>query len=233
MESQHAIRRGGSRITYAFHGCQRAADQLRAQEETRRHGVLADRITGLRLLSGIPERFQDVTFETCLRYPAAHLLVQYAARLVEQFDERSKTGYSLLLTGPTGSGKTLVGCALLNALILRGTAVRYLYAPDFLGLLRHHSDVEASLIEITFRELASVPCLFLDEIGLDKDTPFTEATYVRVIDSRSRSNRPTVYASNLGLADLERTISPRGLSRLLEFSDVVQADGPDYRLESH
>jgi DNA replication protein DnaC len=73
---------------------------------------------------------------------------------------------NLVLSGPTGVGKTYVACALGRALCCQGTAVSYTRMPE-LFLRLSDAQLENRYGQV-MKKVASVPLLILDDWGLRK-----------------------------------------------------------------
>jgi DNA replication protein DnaC len=71
--------------------------------------------------------------------------------------------------------------------------------------------------------------VILDEIGLMKPTEWVESQLYNLIDVRYRMERPMIFTSNYTPKELEKQVGKRVVSRIIEISDGVHVDGPDYR----
>lgn len=105
---------------------------------------------------------------------------------------------SLFFFGHNGSGKSHVGCAILNRLRSAGRGVRCVSVFDFFEDYKENQWV----INPAF---LAVEVLLLEELGKtyaaknDILTPPLE----RLIKSREESGKRTIYTSNCGLSDIE------------------------------
>jgi DNA replication protein DnaC len=87
-------------------------------------------------------------------------------RLAEGSFVRKK--YNLILSGPTGVGKTYIACALGRSICVQGQAVSYLRLPD---LFRNLSEAQAEHRSSSLlKKLAAVPLVILDDWGLRRFT---------------------------------------------------------------
>lgn len=111
---------------------------------------------------------------------------------------------SVLLTGPTGSGKTYIACALANAACRQGFRARYYRLSRFmteLGMSKGDGTYPKLL-----RDLARTDVLILDDWGLAPLTETESRELLEVIDERVH-NRSTIIASQLPIADWHGTMS--------------------------
>jgi DNA replication protein DnaC len=90
--------------------------------------------------------------------------------------------YNLILSGPTGVGKTYIACALGRSICVQGQAVSYLRIPDlFLTLAEAQGEYRSSTL---LKKLAAVPLLILDEWGLRRFTLEETQVLLEVFEQR-------------------------------------------------
>jgi DNA replication protein DnaC len=141
----------------------------------------------------------------------------------------------LLITGPTGVGKTHEAYGALRRIAAAGVVIGWLSVnePDMYARLRPRDGADT---EAEYEQFASVPLLMLDDLGAAKPSEWTEETLYRLIDHRSAALLPSVVTTNLpvrsraaGQRSLESAMSGRVFSRLAEFA-TVSLKGNDRRL---
>lgn len=137
------------------------------------------------------------------------------------------TARSLLLTGPTGAGKTWQAYGAVRRLVTAGTVDRWdaLTAADLYARLRPRDGTDS---EAEFERFASVPLLLLDDLGAAKDSEWTEEVTYRLVNHRSAWVLPTVFTTNLTVRTLKAALSERVFSRLAE-CDTVSLKHADRR----
>lgn len=104
------------------------------------------------------------------------------------------SGLNLILTGPTGSGKTWLACAFGNQACRFGKSVLFQRLPLLL------EELQVSHGDGTFRkrlsQLAKLDLLILDDFGMAALTPQGRADLLEVIDARVEG-RSTIVTSQI------------------------------------
>lgn len=138
---------------------------------------------------------------------------------------------NVLITGPTGVGKTFIACALANAACRQGLSARYYRTPRLLTELtiaRGDGSYHRLLGKI-----AKIDLLILDDWGLAPFTDVQGRDLLEVIDDRSQA-RSTVIASQLPLdhwhaALTDPTLADAILDRLVHNAHKITINGPSMR----
>jgi DNA replication protein DnaC len=182
---------------------------------------------GLRSLERIPARYRDAELTDPAVIAWARSLVDSARgrRGVPRIDR----GRSLLLIGPTGTGKTHTAYAAIRVLALSGASCPWLFttAADLYARLRPRHGVDS---EAVFDTYTSVALLVLDDLGAAKGTEWNEEVNYRLINHRYEHEQPTLITSNVTPAKLGDAVGERVASRLVEMADRVVLKGSDRRL---
>lgn len=89
---------------------------------------------------------------------------------------------NLLITGPCGSGKTYLGCALGHAACLQGYSVRY-YRVSRLMLTLNQAKADGSYHKV-LRQLARTRLLIIDDWGLEAFTSAQRNDLLEIMDDR-------------------------------------------------
>ncbi|MYW49197.1 ATP-binding protein, partial [Streptomyces sp. SID161] len=110
-------------------------------------------------------------------------------------------GPSLLIAGPTGTGKTHQAYGAVRALLAAGVRLRWeaVTAADLYARLRPRPGLDA---ERELHTLARCPLLLLDDIGAAKGSEWTEELTYRLINHRYEYLRPTLLTTNLPIPQL-------------------------------
>ncbi len=150
-------------------------------------------------------------------------------------------GQSYYLWGPTGVGKTGLAVGYLHQWVDPAFGepgrVAYWSVPDLLGALRasyegkvRRGEGEAAIL----RGCREADCLVLDDVGVEQVTfsGWAEDRLYQVIGHRHAELLPSVFTSNLSLAELGGRIGERLAWRILEMcggANVVHVEGPNLR----
>jgi DNA replication protein DnaC len=136
-----------------------------------------------------------------------------------------------LLTGPTGSGKTWLACALGNAACRQGFSVQYIRLPRLFEELRiAHGDGSFTR---RLAALAKTDVLLIDDWGLAPPSAAERADLLEVLDDRV-STRSTVITSQLPIEHWheylgEPTLADAILDRILHASHRLALAGESMR----
>lgn len=138
---------------------------------------------------------------------------------------------NLLITGPCGSGKTYLACAVGHAACLRDYRVRYFRLSRlFLELTQAKADGSYSKL---LRQLARVDVLLLDDWGLEPLQQSQRHDLMEILDDRHGSNS-TIVISQLptdqwyaGIGD--NTLADAILDRLMHNAHDIKLQGESMR----
>ncbi len=142
-----------------------------------------------------------------------------------------RSGYNLLITGPTGIGKTWLACALGQRACREGYTVRYLRLPTlFEMLLAAHGD---GTFPRVLERLGKIQLLIIDELGLYTLTKDQRRDLSEVIEERAQL-RSTMILSQLQVDDWhqafgEPTLADAILDRVVHNAYRLALDGKSMR----
>lgn len=194
-----------------------------------------------RLLAGcrVPETFRAKSLSTfTVRMPWQRAALA-AARAVA-----AGTTRGLTLAGKTGTGKTHLAVALVNARVqLRRSAV-FAKVPDLMADLR--AGVRTEMTEAIVEQLRRVDLLVLDDLGAERITEFGLEQLYRVVDHRLTEGKPMVVTTNYTEPSmLSNRLNPKDMgdglvsyhgrrivSRLREATTWLVLDGDDVRTQN-
>lgn len=129
----------------------------------------------------------------------------------------------ILLTGPVGSGKTFLACAITNELLEKGVQVLFVVVPDLLDQIRATYGDTNEVSEQELVETArSVPVLILDDLGAHNYTDWTRNKLYSILNYRLNHRLPTAITTNLDLSELEEYLGERTTSRLIQMCRVYR-----------
>ena len=185
--------------------------------------------------TGIPKRFQGVSFD---RKPICDLdpfVQRHVRNFVEQIDENVRAGRGIWFTGDVGTGKTSLAMLVSQAAEKKGRSVAIYPVTRLLADIRGTYDREASgSYGALFEKLVSVDLLHLDDLGAEKRTDWVLQELYSIVNERWQDERSIVVTTNiLDLDELRAQIGPRTVSRLVEIcGNPIPIMGPDLRLTS-
>lgn len=135
---------------------------------------------------------------------------------------------SLLVVGPTGTGKTHYAYSVLRAIAETGRATGWAAytAADLYAQLRPRTGRDS---EATFEAIAGTDVLFVDDLGAAKLTEWTEEVTYRLINHRYEQCKPGIFTSNVPPSQLRDALGERIASRLTEMCERVTLKGDDRR----
>ncbi len=134
---------------------------------------------------------------------------------------------SLLLFGPTGTGKTHVALAIARVVVEQGFTVVYGPVQQLLHQMekehfgRAEGDSEDTMIHCDL--------LILDDIGTEMSTPFYQSCLYTLVNSRMLSGRATIISTNLVPADLQHRYGEQITSRIMGTFQPLLFVGGDIR----
>jgi DNA replication protein DnaC len=190
--------------------------EARAEWETERH-----RIRLAQLVKMTPARYAGATTTE----PA---LLSWAADLVELDGTEEPGGPSVLIAGPTGTGKTHAMFGALRSYVeARGTRLLwFVTAVDLYAKLRPRSGQDT---EAVFESFANASLLAIDDLGSAKGSEWTDEVNYRLLNHRYNTKLPTIITTNLPPREMAGVLGERVASRLAEMAITVVLKGDDRR----
>ena len=208
--------------------CKKHLDKLLSNQLSARKLFFITNIKKILSAKGVPPRYINCTFSS-FHVPPGRSTALASAKRVAVSDLSSQ---GIFFTGSNGTGKTHLAVSILRETILHySDKCRFIKIPPLLFEVKqafksNFYDSEDLLI----KRFLNYDLLILDEIGVEKATPWALQTLYLIIDGRSSNLKKTVFTSNLTLQDIEDNLDARFASRIVEMCKVVKVDGPDYRL---
>jgi DNA replication protein DnaC len=171
-----------------------------------------------RSLAKIHRDFRDATFA---RYLEAARTTD-AAAIGQAMYEWANTGPgSCLLMGEFGALKTTLGTAAWRYRVEHrmATAAEWVIVPDFLETIRASYDLESGLVtSLIFGRACTSDLLLFDDLGSEKVTDrnrdWVQEQLYRLINWRSNQQLPTIFTTNLSLAQLTARVGRAIVSRI-------------------
>lgn len=167
--------------------------------------------------SCVPSKYTRSTFGDFV--PSCHEAANMKKKLgqyVMRFDEALKQGVSYLISGGTGTGKTLLSTAVLNNIMHRGYTGIYVSTIDFLLRVKRAWSAKSDLTvdEIIQNYVDNFDLLVLDDILKGKVTSNDKAMIFALLDRRNQEDKPTIGISIFSEAAISSKLDPDVIRRL-------------------
>jgi len=193
------------------------------RESSHRHN---NKIT--RLLKAAKLKLQAHPEDINYQHPRGLNKSQFADLLSSQWINQH---HNVLITGPTGSGKTYLGCALATQACRHGLSVRYFRTSRLLETLSiAHGDGRFTKL---IQQLAKTDLLVLDDWGLEKMTLSQRNDLLEIMEDR-HGQKSTLITSQLPISQWHKaigdaTLADAILDRLLHNSHKLKLKGESMR----
>lgn len=170
------------------------------------------------------------------RYANAADIADKVREWTDVFAADTDNAPSLLILGPTGTGKTYQAYAALRAIAQIPQPQRGIGYRAVAWEAATHGDILAALrpsgrndSETALKRYREMPLLFIDDLGVAKNSEWVEDITYRLINGRYEDMRPSIFTSNLAVEQLREALGDRIASRLAETCTRVVLSGSDRR----
>lgn len=164
-------------------------------------------------------------------------IMESAAASCRQFVQSYQSGrldHYLLLTGPTGVGKTFLTHCIAKELIDSGHSVIYYSAGELFDKLadaRFSRDADNADSPVDDVYLSGCDLLIIDDLGTEMVNGFVVSALFQLLSSRIAKGLGIVISTNLSIQDLSKIYSERISSRILERFTLIEVFGKDNRVQ--
>ena len=187
-------------------------------------------------LSNIPKRYRyDIPLQPeNVDLQAFYYLKEFKDNIDEKVD---RGNWLYLFSKSTGTGKTTWACKFINEYfryLLRESKfdienkALYLNTNIFLEQLRNSFDDDCSEVHTLLNRAYKCDLLILDDIGVERGTPWTQERLYDLINTRYNECKCTIFTSNLSPVEIEDKLGIRIASRIRS-SKVMELKGVDRR----
>ena len=133
-----------------------------------------------------------------------------------------KEGHNCLITGPTGTGKTWIGCALGHQACRDGYRVLYFYAPKLFRALKI-AQADGSMMRL-LKKIARSDLLIVDDIRIEPASPKQYRDLLEILDDRNTTGA-TLVTGQLPVGKWHSIISDATVADALLFMRKSSASG--------
>lgn len=216
-----------------------------AQEEERRKQEALERqklYEDLRTASLIGERYKTASFDTIdlNRDKSFVTAVTRCKKYCESADEVLSRGLGIYIVGGFGVGKSHLMACMVNELLEQYRPCLFTNFFEIAKALKRTYNRSLYSESEVMNKFTSIDFLFIDDIGTERvqkegeDTWLQEKLY-EVINSRYNDKKPTVFSSNLKIAELsaQRGIMTKTIDRIHEMSSaIIEINDVSYRFKA-
>lgn len=156
-------------------------------DDYRRDGISCP--NGLRFTFAQDDRVEPKVSDACRRY-------------VEDWEKMLDKNIGILFYGTVGTGKSFYASCIGNGLLAKRVSVAATNFPRLLNLLQATQEKQKLLDHLAVYKL-----LILDDLGVERDSPYAAEQIFNVIDTRLNSGLPVIVTTNLTLEELEHPAS--------------------------
>lgn len=154
-------------------------------------------------------------------------IFEYCRKYADGFSSKSP---SLLMVGHTGLGKTHLSLAIASDVIDKGYGVIYISAQNMVSKLEKDKFQNfGKYFDESERHFIDCDLLIIDDLGTEYATSFSGAAIYNVINSRIMMMKPTIISTNLTMKELQKSYSPRMISRIMGNNIRLEFAGSDIR----
>ncbi len=189
----------------------------KCQEAGREKKTAAERHKWLEEKSGIPRRFRTLGF-SAFRPPvaAAKRACGIAQDYAHNFAKYYEDGRSLVLYGRTGTGKSMLACAMARHIILtHGRHCKYATAYHIVRDIKATFKNGADEKEVV-KGFIEPALLIVDEVGVQFGTDTEKLLLFEVLNGRYEEIKPSIVISNLNQSEIVDYLGDRALDRMRE-----------------
>lgn len=208
--------------------CKCEAERKQAEDEEVKRQEFMIRVDKLRDKAFPEAKMRNWTFASDDR--ANEKVSGVAMKYVDNFEKMRESGKGLLLFGNTGTGKTFTAACIANALIDKGVTCAVTNFARIGNTLQGMYDGKQEYLD----RLNRVSLLVLDDLGIERTTPYMQEIVFNVVDARCRSGLPLILTTNLTAGEMKNAADincQRIYSRIFECCIPIEVKGVDRRQE--
>lgn len=151
-------------------------------------------------------------------------------KYTDNFSEMYKQGFGLIFCGQVGTGKTFYAGCIANEIISQARSVLMTNIPSLITKLGFNQEEKNYILN----KISCVSLLVIDDLGVERDTPYSLEKIYEIIDTRYRSGKPLIITTNLKYKDMkncENVGYKRIYDRILQMCHPIAVIGDSRRKE--
>ena len=139
---------------------------------------------------------------------------------------------SLAIVGDSGSGKTHLAVAIASAMEQDGKKIFFAFVPELMDYLRSAFSPSNSMNSgKIFDEVKRSSMLILDDLGVERDSEWSQERLYQIIVHRQNYRLPTVITTRTDFTiEARRGSAPASRIQDASSGQGLKIDAPDYRL---
>lgn len=165
--------------------------------------------------AGIPEEYRGKGLADYIPQDQTQASAkELTRRFINGWGKAKAGGYGLLFFGACGTGKTHLGCTILQSLI-EATTCKYMTVTELFWAVRGAYAKNAEFTEDdVIDRISKIGLLVLDEIGVQKGSDAERRILFSVMDRRLTNKKPTILLTNLPPEALLALLGDRLMDRV-------------------
>lgn len=207
--------------------CKCAAEQQRRVEEARKREEARERIDKMRERGLADAQFRQCTFAADDAKESKASL--FCRAYVNDWAWVQENNAGIMLFGDVGGGKTFYAGCIANALIDQGVSVMMTSITRLTAAMSQNFNENRAKI---LCEVANVPLLVLDDVGVERNTPYALEQAYEIINARYKAGKPLIVTTNLTMQAIknpENVEYKRLFDRLVEMCTPCKVDATGRR----
>lgn len=190
--------------------CQCQAEAAKQEEAARKARELEEQYRSVGISDPV---LRCATFEAST-YQSPEM--DFAREYVAKFPTMLERGMGLLILGDVGTGKTYLAACVANALLRQGVPVLMTSLGRILGNMPGITSGEQGRYLDSFNRFQ---LLIIDDLGVERDTPYVLEQVYSLVDNRYRSRLPLIITTNLTPEELR---NPQRLDRERIYDRILE-----------
>lgn len=207
--------------------CKCATEKQQREEEARKREEARERIEKMRERGLADAQYKDCTFAADDAQGSKASL--FCRAYVNDWAWVQENNAGIMLFGDVGGGKTFYAGCIANALINKGVPVMMTSITRLTSAMSENFNEKRAKI---LYDVANVPLLVLDDVGVERNTPYAMEQAYDIVNTRYKAGKPLVITTNLTMQAIknpENVEYKRLFDRLVEMCTPCKVDATGRR----